>query len=81
MHDAQLSRRDLLKCGVAGAVAVAGSPFIAGPSTTNAAAQATASGDVSLVNGKFVDGRGEVGTTLTIKNAKFDASGQPVAAG
>ena len=76
MNDERLSRRDLLKRGVGSAVAIAGSHFIAGPSTTNAAAQATASGDVSLVNGKFVDGRGEVGTTLTIRNGRIAAVGK-----
>jgi predicted amidohydrolase YtcJ len=76
MNDERLSRRDLLKRGVGSAVAIAGSHFIAGPSTTNAAAQATASGDVSLVNGKFVDGRGEVGTTLTIRSGRIAAVGK-----
>jgi predicted amidohydrolase YtcJ len=75
-RDAWLSRRDLLKRGVASAVAVASSPLIAGSPRANAAAQTTSSGDLALVNGKFVDGRGEVATTLTIRNGRIAAVGK-----
>ena len=77
-RDARLSRRDLLKRGVASAVAVAGGHLVTGSGAANAAAQATTSGDVSLVNGKFVDGRGQVGTTLTIRNGRIATVGKTI---
>lgn len=77
-RDARLSRRDLLKRGVASAVAVASGHLVTGSGAASAAAQATTSGDVSLVNGKFVDGRGQVGTTMTIRNGRIAAVGKTI---
>jgi predicted amidohydrolase YtcJ len=76
VREAGLSRRDLLKGAAAGAVAVAGSHFAAGSPVTNAAAQVTNSGDLALVNGKFVDGRGQVGTSLTVRNGRIASVGK-----
>src|SRR5262245_58708008 len=64
-----LSRRELLKRAAAGAVVIGGGHLAAGTATT--AAQATKSGDLILANGKFVDGRGEVATALTIRNGRI----------
>src|SRR4030095_977037 len=67
----RLSRRELLTRAAASAVAVAGSRFVVGSPATNAAAQVTTAGDVVCGNGKFVDGGGQVATTLTIRNGRI----------
>lgn len=69
-----LSRRELLERAAAGAVAVAGGLIT---NTRDAAAQNVASRDLVLTNGKFVDGRGQVGTALTIRNGRITAVGKP----
>ncbi|HVQ15979.1 MAG TPA: amidohydrolase family protein, partial [Vicinamibacterales bacterium] len=69
-----LSRRELLERAAAGAVAVAGGTFV---TITDAGAQNTSPGDLVLTNGKFVDGRGQVGTTLTIRNGRIASVGKP----
>jgi predicted amidohydrolase YtcJ len=69
-----LSRRELFERAAAGAVAVAGGTFV---TSTEAAAQNTRPGDLVLTNGKFVDGRGQVGTTLTIRNGRIISVGKP----
>jgi predicted amidohydrolase YtcJ len=74
-----LSRRALLECAAAGAVAVAGGGLGVGTATANAAAQVTSSGDLVLTNGKFVDGRGQVATTLTIRNGRIFRVGKAAA--
>src|SRR6185436_13108624 len=74
----RLSRREFLKRGASGVavigsgglLAVAPRPAVAYP------AQAGSGGDLVLVNGKFVDGRGVVGTTLSIKNGRIVKVGQ-----
>jgi predicted amidohydrolase YtcJ len=76
--DASLSRRDLLKRAAASAAVVAGGNFVVGSPAANAAAQATTSGDLILANGKFVDGRGQVATTLTIRNGRIASVGKAV---
>src|SRR5262249_31593139 len=62
------SRREALK-RLAGAAAGAASGLLA--QARPFAAQARRDGDVRLVNGKFVDGRGGVGSALTIKNGRI----------
>jgi predicted amidohydrolase YtcJ len=69
-----LSRRELLERAAAGAVAVAGGLVT---NTRDAAAQTVGPRDLVLTNGKFVDGRGQVGTTLTIRNGRIAAIGKP----
>jgi predicted amidohydrolase YtcJ len=64
-----LSRRELIERAAAGAVAVAAGGLVTRPSAN--AAQNTASVDLILANGKFVDGRGQVATTLTIRNGRI----------
>jgi predicted amidohydrolase YtcJ len=60
----------------AGAAAVAAGDPAADPRTASAAAQAATSGDLLLVNGKFVDGRGQVATTLTIRGGRIASVGK-----
>ncbi len=78
-----LSRRELLERAAAGAVAAIATPVgTAGArQTTSGAAQSRIAGDLVLTNGKFVDGRGQVGTTLTIRNGRIASVGKtsPVA--
>ena len=59
-------------------MAVAGGDFVVGSPAANAAAQVTQSGDLILANGKFVDGRGQVATTLTIRNGRIASVGKTV---
>jgi hypothetical protein len=69
-NSGRLSRRRFIKGGLSAAVIVSGGlPALAHP------AQVTG-GDLVLVNGKFVDGRGVVGSTLTIKNGRIAKVGQ-----
>jgi predicted amidohydrolase YtcJ len=65
-----LSRRELMKRAAAGAAAIAGSG-LAGTAVASAQAQAAGPADLALVNGRFVDGRGQVGTGLTIRNGRI----------
>lgn len=77
-----VTRRGLLK-GV-GAAAIAGATMLPGglrpalgePGVTGSGRdQGRESGDLGLVNGKFVDGRGQVATSMTIKNGRIAKAG------
>jgi predicted amidohydrolase YtcJ len=59
-----LTRRDLLKRG-------AGSLLVGARVSVLIAAQNDSRADLVLANGRFVDGRGLVGTALTIKNGRI----------
>ena len=71
------SRRQLMKAAAAGAAAIAGGVSApASPQTvTTAASQSTILADLVLTNGKFVDGRGQVATALTIRNGRIASVG------
>lgn len=69
-----LSRRELLERAAVAAAAIAGGSVVTQPA--EAAAQAVKPGDLVLTNGKFVDGRGQVGTTLTIRNGRIASIGK-----
>src|SRR5262245_44900643 len=73
-----LSRRELIKGAVGGAIAIAGRQILVGtPQAPPASpAQGAAGGDFVLVNGKFVDGRGAVGSAMTVKNGRISDVGQ-----
>lgn len=72
----RLSRRELLVRAAAGAAAItAGHIDVASPGSAWAA-QSDRSGDLALVNGRFVDGRGVVASALTIKNGRIVNVGQ-----
>jgi predicted amidohydrolase YtcJ len=67
------SRRDLLRSTLAGATAC-----VAGRGSVDARLAAQRGGavaDLLLVNGRFVDGRGVVGSALTIRDGRFVAVG------
>src|SRR5262245_42609380 len=58
------SRREWIKAGFGGAVLLAGRiSVVSAPQASDA--------DLVLVNGKFVDARGVVGSTVTIKNGRI----------
>src|SRR5438105_10183139 len=71
---ATLSRRELLT----GAAAMAGVRVLSAAHQTGSASPAPrgSDGDLALVNGKFVDGRGVVASTLTIKNGRIATPAQ-----
>jgi predicted amidohydrolase YtcJ len=78
-REARLSRRELLKHAALGAVCMAGGNFATGAFTVPVAAQAADSGDLILTNGRFVDGRGQVATALTIRNGRILSVGKAAA--
>jgi predicted amidohydrolase YtcJ len=67
-----LSRRRLIKSGLYGAALVAAREILPQP-------QSSTGPDVVLVNGKFIDGRGVVGSTIAIKNGRIVSVGQAAA--
>jgi predicted amidohydrolase YtcJ len=71
------SRRQLMKLAVTGAAAIAAGRTAKGALQTTAP-QNSLDGDLVLVNGKFVDGRGQVATTLTIRNGRIAGVGKAV---
>jgi predicted amidohydrolase YtcJ len=73
-----LSRRDLLTRAATGIAVMAGASIGSNvlQSENPLAAQSAPSGDLALVNGKFVDGRGEVATSLTIRNGRIAGVGK-----
>jgi predicted amidohydrolase YtcJ len=75
-----LSRRDLLTRAATGIAVMAGASIgsKASQSENTLAAQSAPSGDLVLANGKFVDGRGQVATTLTIRNGRIAGVGKTV---
>jgi hypothetical protein len=88
-----LSRRQLLeRAGAAGAALVAGGIATAAPHASAPAVQiggavpqgagsTRAIADLVLVNGRFVDGRGLVATTVTVRNGRIAKVGEPIAVG
>src|SRR6185503_18347658 len=80
MSTTMVSRRDLLKATLAGAAAYVGSSALAGVHL-DAAQRGTPVADSLLANGKFVDGRGVVGSAMTIRNGRIVAIGEARALG
>jgi predicted amidohydrolase YtcJ len=80
-HGAKLSRRELIKSGLGGLVLVGASGIseYKPRGVWVKPAQSRADGDLILVNGKFVDGRGIAGSALTIKNGRIVSFGQVTA--
>jgi predicted amidohydrolase YtcJ len=70
------SRRDLLKVALAGAAAYAGSHALVGDVRLAAAQRGAPVADLLLTNGRFVDGRGLVGSALTIRNGRIAGVGE-----
>jgi predicted amidohydrolase YtcJ len=69
-----VSRRDLLKRTIAGAAAYVGRSAFAG-SALDAAQRGASPADLLLTNGRFVDGRGLVGSALSVKNGRIAGLG------
>ena len=80
MSTTMVSRRDLLKATLAGAAAYVGGSALAGVHL-DAAQRGTPVADLLLANGKFVDGRGVVGSAMTIRNGRIVAIGEARALG
>jgi predicted amidohydrolase YtcJ len=76
----RFSRRDLLQGALAGAAACLGSGSLAG-ARLDAAQRGAPTADLLLVNGRFVDGRGLVGSALTIRNGRIVGVGEARAPG
>jgi adenine deaminase len=77
-----LSRREWIKCGFAGLALSAGHrAFSAVPQVSTTPVQAAKNVDLVLVNGKFVDGRGVIGSALTIQNGRILNAGQAMPLG
>jgi len=71
------SRRELFRHAAAGAAVLgSGRAFAQTPPASSATAARNLSGDLVLVNGRFVDGRGLVGSALTIRNGRILAVAQ-----
>ncbi len=76
-----ITRRDMMKgtAALAGGLALPGTLEAGIASAAQAASSGPARGvdknDLALVNGKFVDGRGNVTTALTIKNGRITSIG------
>jgi predicted amidohydrolase YtcJ len=75
------SRRDLLRGAAAAAAAYIGSGALAGGARLDAAQRGAAPAELLLTNGRFVDGRGLVGSALTIKNGRIVGVGEARALG
>src|SRR5688572_22217311 len=74
------SRRDLLKGVLAGAAACAGSSALPW-AALDAAQRGGAIADLLLTNGRFIDGRGLVGSALSIRNGRIVSVGEARAPG
>ena len=80
MSTHMVSRRDLLKGAIAGAAAYVGSSAFPG-SALDAAQRGASPADLLLANGRFVDGRGLVGSAMTIRNGRIAGIGDVRALG
>src|SRR5262245_21032293 len=82
MRATKLSRRDFLKAGVGGTAIITGAGNLtAAPQASSPPAPTLIDTDWILVNGKFVDGRGAVGSSLTIRNGRIVKVGQTLELG
>ena len=68
-RNAAFSRRKFLRGGLAGTAVLASRGFV--PSSFQVAVRGPENSDLVLLNGKFVDGRGIVGSALTIRNGRI----------
>ena len=75
MSTPMLSRRDLLKRTLAGSLVCVGHEIVAETSRLDAAQRGGPPADLLLSNGRFVDGRGIVGSALTIRNGRIAGVG------
>jgi predicted amidohydrolase YtcJ len=75
----ELSRRELIRRAMAGAAAAAFSRTATAAQQRPATPPARRETDLVLVNGKFVDSRGVVAQTVTIRNGRIATVGQKMA--
>jgi predicted amidohydrolase YtcJ len=75
--ETRLSRRDVLRHAAAGVAVCVGSGALPSglPGVSVSAAQRGPTADLLLTNGRFVDGRGLVGSSLSIKNGRIVMAG------
>jgi len=73
-----MNRRKLITTGLTGAALIAGRKYLSfkSQSVVSAAPQANVVPDLILTNGKFIDGRGVVGSTVAIKNGRIVSVGR-----
>jgi hypothetical protein len=71
-----LTRRDVLQGALAGAASL-GSGLFAGTPRLEVAQPGGALADLLLTNGRFVDGRGQVGSALAISDGRILGVGEP----
>jgi predicted amidohydrolase YtcJ len=73
-----MTRRKLIKAGLSGTAVIAARDFLPSPFHPVLAGQVQSgiAADVVLVNAKFIDGRGVVGSSLAIKNGRIARVGQ-----
>ena len=73
------TRRELLTAAAAGAAAIAGvrNPAAAAQSASGGVTPAKY-GDMALVNGRFIDGRGMVASSLALRNGRIASVGQTI---
>ena len=76
-----MKRREFLERAIAGAAAYAGSRALTNEAHLEAAQRGAPAADLLLTNGKFVDGRGLVGSALTIRNGRIVGIGEARALG
>src|SRR5262245_38800053 len=83
MSITMVSRRDLLQSALTGAAACFGSAAFTRSALLEAAQRGggTPVADLLLTNGKFVDGRGPVGSALSIRNGRIAGVGDVRALG
>jgi predicted amidohydrolase YtcJ len=81
MSTHMFSRRDLFKGALAGAAAYVGSDALTGGARLDAAQRGAPLADLLLTSGRFVDGRGLVGSAMTIKNGRIVNIGEARALG
>ena len=81
MSTHMFSRRDLLTGALAGSAVYVGGNALTGNARLDAAQRGTPTADLLLANGRFVDGRGLVGSALTIKNGRIVGIGEARALG
>src|SRR5688500_10350986 len=72
------SRRELIAAAAAGAAAIAGARNIAAVQSAPAGMTPAKYGDMALVNGRFVDGRGVVASSLVLRNGRIASVGQAI---
>ena len=75
MSDTRITRRELLTVAAAGMAAVAGGRPLDLSAQSPTPERPDPVADLALVNGRFVDGRGLVANTITVRNGRIASIG------